>query len=158
MEKRGLSQGGGRTGSARRGAGFDGRPAGGRVEHARGTGRSDIPSRRDQTLERAAHPPFPQTMSRTPRAVAILTIVLAAFLLGGIAIPLTNHPDFCAGCHTIKPSYDTWKASTHKDVTCVACHVRPGFQHWLQDKAWNGTKDLAITLFGTPTDPHNLTA
>ena len=95
-------------------------------------------------------------MIRTPRAVVIVTIIAAAFVLGGVAVPLTNHPDFCASCHTIRPSYDTWKVSTHKDVTCVACHVRPGFQNWLHDKAWNGSKDLAIYLFDTPTDPHNL--
>lgn len=97
-------------------------------------------------------------MIRTPRAVAVLAIIAAAFVLGGVAVPLTNHPDFCASCHTIAPSYETWKASTHKDVTCVDCHVRPGFEHWLHDKVWKGSKDLAITLFGTPPDPHNLTA
>jgi nitrate/TMAO reductase-like tetraheme cytochrome c subunit len=97
-------------------------------------------------------------MIPTPRAVVIVTIIAAAFLLGGVAVPLTNHPDFCASCHTIRPSYDTWKISTHKDVTCVACHVRPGFQNWLHDKAWNGSKDLAIYLFDTPTGPHNLVA
>ncbi|HKN88592.1 MAG TPA: NapC/NirT family cytochrome c [Nitrospiraceae bacterium] len=97
-------------------------------------------------------------MIRTPRAVAVLAIIAVAFVLGGVAVPLSNHPDFCASCHTIAPSYETWKASTHKDVTCVDCHVRPGFEHWLHDKVWKGSKDLAITLFGTPPDPHNLTA
>ena len=97
-------------------------------------------------------------MIRKPRAAVILTIVVAAIMLGGVAVPLTNHPDFCASCHTIKPSYETWKVSTHKEVTCVACHVRPGFEHWVHDKVLNGSKDLAIYLLGTPTDPHNLTA
>jgi hypothetical protein len=97
-------------------------------------------------------------MIRAPRAVVIVTIIAAAFLVGGVAVPVTNHPDFCASCHTIRPSFDTWKSSTHRDVTCVACHVRPGFQNWLHDKAWNGSKDLAIYLFYTPTDPHNLVA
>ena len=32
------------------------------------------------------------------------------------------------------------------------------FEGWLHDKAWAGTKDVAIYLFGTPTDPHNLQA
>ncbi len=97
-------------------------------------------------------------MIRTPRAVVILTIIAAAFVLGGVAVPLTNHPDFCASCHTIAPSYETWKVSTHKDVTCVTCHVRPGFEHWLHDKVWKGSRDVAITLFGTPPDPHDLAA
>jgi hypothetical protein len=43
-------------------------------------------------------------------------------------------------------------------VTCVACHVRPGVEGWLRDKAWAGTKDVAIYLFGNPTDTHNLQA
>ena len=64
----------------------------------------------------------------------------------------------CASCHTIAPSYESWAKSSHKEVECVACHVRPGLSGWIHDKAWNGTKDLAITLFGTPTDPHNLQA
>lgn len=97
-------------------------------------------------------------MIRKPPALVILAIVAGALAVGGLAVPLTNHPDFCASCHNIKPSYDTWKVSTHKDVTCVACHVRPGFEHWVHDKAWNGTKDVAIYLFGTPTDAHNLEA
>jgi len=79
-------------------------------------------------------------------------------VLGGVAIPLTNHPKFCASCHNITPSYDSWVKSSHKEVTCVACHVRPGIEGWIHDKAWAGTKDVAIYLFGRPTDPHNLKA
>ena len=33
-----------------------------------------------------------------------------------------------------------------------------GVEGWIHDKAWAGTKDLAIYLFGTPTDAHNLTS
>ena len=97
-------------------------------------------------------------MSWTSRATLALVIVAGAVALGAVAIPLTNHPAFCASCHTIKPSYDSWVKSSHKNVTCVACHVRSGIEGWLQDKAWAGTKDVAIYLFGTPTDPHNLKA
>lgn len=92
------------------------------------------------------------------RAIVSVAIVAGAVVLGGVAIPLTDHPKFCASCHTIKPSYESWVRSSHKDVTCVDCHVRPGVEGWLQDKAWAGTKDVAIYLFGTPTDPHNLQA
>lgn len=96
-------------------------------------------------------------MRRAP-AIVIGAIVAGAVAVGGVAIPLTNRPTFCASCHTIAPSYESWAKSSHKEVECVACHVRPGLAGWIHDKAWNGSKDLAITLFGTPTDPHNLQA
>lgn len=77
-------------------------------------------------------------------------------LAGAVAVPLTNHPKFCASCHTIRPSYESWKTSTHRDVGCVECHVRPGVEGFLEDKVGTGLKDVAITAFGTPTEPHNL--
>ena len=40
-------------------------------------------------------------MIRKPRAAVILTIVVAAMMLGGVAVPLTNHPGFLR-----KLSYD----------------------------------------------------
>lgn len=97
-------------------------------------------------------------MNWTPRTTILLVLVAGAIVLGGVAIPVTNHPKFCASCHNITPSYDSWVKSSHKEVTCVACHVRPGIEGWIHDKAWAGTKDVAIYLFGTPTDPHNLKA
>jgi nitrate/TMAO reductase-like tetraheme cytochrome c subunit len=96
-------------------------------------------------------------MNRT-RWIALGVIILGAIAIGGVGIPLTSHPQFCATCHNIRPSYDSWTVSTHKEVTCVECHVRPGVEGWLRDKAWAGTKDVAISLFGTPTDAHNLQA
>ena len=89
-----------------------------------------------------------------------LTLILATLLVlalgGAAAIPLTDQPTFCASCHTIKPSYDSWTRSSHKDVTCVDCHVRPGISGFIQDKVYAGIKDVAITFFGTPTEPHDL--
>ena len=89
-----------------------------------------------------------------------LTLMLATLLVlalgGAAAIPITNQPTFCASCHTIQPSYDSWARSTHQDVTCVDCHVRPGVAGFLQDKVYAGLEDVAITFFGTPTAPHDL--
>lgn len=97
-------------------------------------------------------------MSWKPSATMVFAIAAGAVGLGGVAIPLTDHPKFCASCHTVAPSYESWTKSSHKEVTCVACHVRPGIGGWLHDKAWNGTKDTAIYLFGTPTDSNELRA
>ena len=97
-------------------------------------------------------------MNWTSRTTIVLVLAVGAVALGAVAVPLTNHPKFCASCHTITPSHDSWAKSSHKEVTCVVCHVRPGVAGWIHDKAWAGTKDLAIYLFGTPTDAHNLRA
>ena len=85
-------------------------------------------------------------------------IVVVMALAGIVAIPLTNKPTFCATCHTIRPAFDSWKVSSHKDVTCVACHVRPGINGFIHDKVLAGLGDLAITFLGTPTEPQNLHA
>ncbi|HJR77776.1 MAG TPA: NapC/NirT family cytochrome c [Nitrospiraceae bacterium] len=95
-------------------------------------------------------------MTRKSPAIVIGAIIAGAVALGGAAIPLTNHPKFCASCHTIRPSYESWVQSTHKEVECISCHVRPGVEGWLYDKAWKGTKDVAISLFGTPPPSHDL--
>ena len=95
-------------------------------------------------------------MTLKPSATVLLVVIAAAFALGGIAVPLTSHPQFCAGCHIIAPSYDSWARSSHKDVTCTACHVRPGIDGWIRDKAWAGMRDAVMYLFGTPPDSHNL--
>ena len=95
-------------------------------------------------------------MILTPKAIVIMAIVAGALALGGVAVPLTSHPKFCASCHNIKPSYDSWLVSSHKDVTCVDCHVRPTVEGYLHDKVQAGLKDVAIYLFSTPTDAHNL--
>jgi nitrate/TMAO reductase-like tetraheme cytochrome c subunit len=93
-----------------------------------------------------------------PKATVILAVVAGAVALGGAAVPLTDHPKFCATCHNIAPSYDSWAKSSHKEVACESCHVRPGLEGFLRDKAYAGTKDVLITIFGTPTDAHNLNA
>ncbi|MFM8551322.1 MAG: cytochrome c3 family protein [Nitrospiraceae bacterium] len=93
-----------------------------------------------------------------PRAIILVAIFVGALALGGAAVPLTNHPQFCASCHNIRPSYDSWVKSSHKEVECVACHVRPGVEGFIRDKAYAGLKDVSIYLFGTPTDAHTLQA
>ncbi len=91
------------------------------------------------------------------KLLGIIAALLGVILLGGaVAIPLTNKPTFCASCHTIKPAYEAWTKSTHKEVTCVDCHVRPGVQGFIEDKVLAGLEDVAITFFGTPTEAHDL--
>jgi cytochrome c nitrite reductase small subunit len=96
---------------------------------------------------------------RIPKTVLIVVVVaVLGVVAAAVAIPLTSAPKFCATCHTIKPSYESWVQSSHKDVTCVACHVRPTFEGLMQDKIIKGTHDVWITFFGTPKKPEDLKA
>jgi hypothetical protein len=97
-------------------------------------------------------------MSGKSKAVFLAAVMVGALALSGAAVPLTNHPTFCASCHNIRPSHDSWLTSTHKSVTCVDCHVRPGVKGFLHDKVRAGLKDVAIYVFDTPTDAYNLQA
>lgn len=87
-----------------------------------------------------------------------VALIVGAVTLGGLGLHYSNAPQFCATCHTVAPSYDTWAASSHKDVSCVDCHVRGTVTGWVHDKAYAGTKDVLRTIFGLATDPHNLNA
>jgi len=69
------------------------------------------------------------------RALQILLIFvplgLAAFFVG---IETSSQPAFCGSCHFMKPYYDSWRTSTHKDVPCVECHIPPGIASELRKK------------------------
>jgi cytochrome c nitrite reductase small subunit len=91
-------------------------------------------------------------------AVILITLAVLGVVAAAIAIPLTNDPRFCASCHTIKPSYESWAVSTHKEVTCVACHVRPTFEGFMEDKVIKGMHDVWVTFVGTPKRPEDLKA
>jgi len=91
-------------------------------------------------------------------AVIVITLAVLGVVAAAVAIPLTNDPRFCASCHTIKPSYESWAVSTHKEVTCVACHVRPTFEGFMEDKVIKGMHDVWVTFVGTPKRPEDLKA
>ncbi len=91
-------------------------------------------------------------------AVILITLAVLGVVAAAVAIPLTNDPRFCASCHTIKPSYESWAVSTHKEVTCVACHVRPTFEGFMEDKVIKGMHDVWVTFVGTPKRPEDLKA
>ncbi|MCP4216488.1 MAG: hypothetical protein GY765_17690, partial [bacterium] len=45
----------------------------------------------------------------------LITAVLLALILT-ISLEVTSTPRFCSVCHNMKPYYESWKTSTHKDV------------------------------------------
>jgi predicted CXXCH cytochrome family protein len=62
------------------------------------------------------------------RAGAVLgTFLLLLLLLTGVAGWYTSRSEFCRSCHIMEPYYQSWKDSTHSDVSCIKCHFAPGF-------------------------------
>ncbi|MFH2005250.1 MAG: NapC/NirT family cytochrome c [bacterium] len=63
-------------------------------------------------------------------------VVLA--ILGGVgmfaAMEYTARPKFCSSCHNMKPYYESWKASSHKNVPCTDCHYEPGLLETFEGK------------------------
>ena len=41
-------------------------------------------------------------------------------------IVVSEQPGFCNSCHIMNDYYDSWKTSTHSEVNCLACHLKPG--------------------------------
>ena len=65
--------------------------------------------------------------------VPIIVLVIYLVLLGVLYI--TSVPPFCGNlCHEMKMYYDQWRASNHANVTCIDCHVEPGFFNQLHHK------------------------
>ncbi len=85
-----------------------------------------------------------------------IMIVLAIMLAAGAVISekvlaITESPDFCGkNCHIMRPYYDAWSVSPHKDVPCVDCHYEPGLIGHLKGKI-NGL----IQMYEWETSPES---
>ena len=59
----------------------------------------------------------------------ILVTTLSIVALGVLTYSImhyTSQPNFCASCHEIRTSVNTWSVGPHKSVTCLDCHSNPG--------------------------------
>jgi len=55
----------------------------------------------------------------------LISLGLSVIAAGGF-VAYSTSPSFCNSCHIMKPYYDAWAKSAHKDVSCVQCHYPPG--------------------------------
>ncbi len=55
-----------------------------------------------------------------------LGIVAAFILIIGIPLYITSKPSFYARQKSLKPRYESWRASSHKTIACTSCHLKPG--------------------------------
>ena len=60
--------------------------------------------------------------------LTVLVIFFLAVALNLFVFYRTRNPEFCLKCHYMKPYYEQWKTSTHKNVSCMKCHEYNSFK------------------------------
>ncbi len=87
------------------------------------------------------------------KALILVSGLLLAVLLGTAgAIKVTMSPQFCAKCHVMAPEYATWKASSHLQIACTKCHIKPGLGNLIVHKI-SAVKELYLYATGTYDRP-----
>jgi nitrate/TMAO reductase-like tetraheme cytochrome c subunit/mono/diheme cytochrome c family protein len=86
----------------------------------------------DNLLDKVRRFFFPPTGSSTLVRIlpyiALGTITLTVFIVGGAVWEYTNSSEFCGtACHTMPPEYTSYLTSPHARVECVECHIGRGF-------------------------------
>ncbi len=83
----------------------------------------------------------------------VISLVVFVGLIGfvGGAIALTNSPAFCKTCHEMAPEHVTFEASSHNQITCVQCHIKPGNVNMVMHKV-ESLKEVYYHITGVP-DP-----
>jgi len=104
-------------------------------------------------------PDFRKGMTRVRFGLYGGASFLLIIFLATIQFPLTTNPTFCGSCHSQRPQFYNWKESSHGQVTCYACHVRPGLFWLVRDHLIDGPigmlaeAELALNDYGVNGDP-----
>jgi hypothetical protein len=81
----------------------------------------------------------------------LLVLALGALVVMPAMIVYTGTPSFCNSCHVMNDYYDNWASSSHKEVNCLMCHLKPGLEGYIEGKI-NGLAqaiDCAVGRFDT---------
>ena len=80
-------------------------------------------------------PIAPDKKKKRKKRLKIFLIALGAFLVVFVAsVELTSTSKFCSACHYMKPFFQSWKESSHRQVECKVCHYPPGLRSTLRAK------------------------
>ena len=73
--------------------------------------------------------PAPRAWYRSTWLTTLVVVGFVAVLAALVVIPVwaTDTPTYCMSCKATQPAGRAWEQSTHANVSCVQCHVPPGF-------------------------------
>jgi nitrate/TMAO reductase-like tetraheme cytochrome c subunit len=77
----------------------------------------------------------------------ILLVMVAITVASTGAIVITGQPGFCNSCHIMNPYYGSWEKSSHSEVNCLDCHLKPGFAGYVKGKI-NGMAQAVDCIVG----------
>ncbi len=80
--------------------------------------------------------------------------MLAALTVAAlVAARSTEGSSFCGDtCHEMGPYYATWQRSSHKDVPCVRCHIKPGAVEFVKAKT-SALREVYVHVAGQVKQP-----
>jgi len=90
-------------------------------------------------------PKFDLTKTEDKLKLFILVSGLLIFfgVVGIVGIESTMKPGFCSNCHIMTPEYQTWAATSHSNISCTECHIKPGLGELIKAKM-AATKELYL--------------
>jgi nitrate/TMAO reductase-like tetraheme cytochrome c subunit len=87
--------------------------------------------------------------------VLLISSLIVFVIMVGVVFKLSETSTFCGSCHQMTGYIESWKASSHRHVTCTKCHYEPGFSNHLKGKWVDGQVSLAYFISGKrPSKPH----
>ncbi|HYL70152.1 MAG TPA: NapC/NirT family cytochrome c, partial [Candidatus Dormibacteraeota bacterium] len=74
--------------------------------------------------------PRPAPLPRWIRILVPVTILAILLLAVGTVgfVQSSSQPGFCKSCHIMQPYYASWATSSHRNVSCIECHIAPGIK------------------------------
>jgi nitrate/TMAO reductase-like tetraheme cytochrome c subunit len=87
--------------------------------------------------------------------IFLLFSIVAFIIISGVVLKFTESSTFCGLCHQMNAYMESWRASSHRQVSCTKCHYEPGLLNHLKGKWVDGQVSLAYFISGkTPSRPH----
>jgi predicted CXXCH cytochrome family protein len=83
----------------------------------------------------------------------LLALLVVFIVLVAVAATYTERSSFCGyACHEMNQYGDTWKASVHKDIACVRCHIKPGTVEFVEAKL-SAVREIWVHFLGQEKKP-----